>query len=150
MQNNKKSSGETDLDVPEELLQPDKETEESKEDIIEQGKQEGESVVGDIFDSLRGEIPKEPLPKRVKLVKRVDGKVKIDMKIAKGLSKIFKKMKMQKKDFIDSEGDEVDVESYVEALIRGNNLNNCRVNKKITNGIALVISIDASSSMKWK
>ena len=148
VQNNKKSSGETDLDVPEELLQPDKETEESKEDIIEQGKQEGESVVGDIFDSLRGEIPKEPLPKRVKLVKRVDGKVKIDMKIAKGLSKIFKKMKMQKKDFIDSEGDEVDVESYVEALIRGNNLNNCRVNKKITNGIALVISIDASSSMR--
>ena len=147
-QNNKKSSGETDLDVPEELLQPDKETEESKEDIIEQGKLEGESVVGDIFDSLRGEIPKEPLPKRVKLVKRVDGKVRPDMKIAKGLSKIFKKMKMQRKDFIDNEGDEVDVESYVEALIRGNNLNKCRVNKKITNGIALVISIDASSSMR--
>jgi hypothetical protein len=147
-QNNKKSSGETDLYVPEELLQPDEETEESKEDILEQGKLEGESVVGDIFDSLRGEIPKEPLPKRVKLVKREGGKVKIDMKIAKGLSKIFKKMKMQKKDFIDSEGDEVDVESYVEALIRGNNLNNCRVNKKITNGVALVISIDASSSMR--
>jgi hypothetical protein len=147
-QNNKESSGETDIDVPEELLQPDEETEKSKEDIIEQGKLEGESVVGDIFDSLRGEIPKEPLPKRVKLVKRVDGNVRPDMKIAKGLSKIFKKMKMQKKDFIDNEGEEVDVESYVEALIRGNNLNNCRVNKKITNGIALVISIDASSSMR--
>jgi hypothetical protein len=147
-QNNLESSGETDLEVPEELLNPDEETKKSKEEIMDTGKQEGEGVVNDIFESLRGEVPQQALPKRVKLVKRESSKVRPNMKIAKGLSKIFKTMKMQKKDFIDSEGEEVDVDTYVENLIRGNNLNNCRVNKKITNGIALVISIDGSSSMR--
>ena len=147
-ENNLESSGETDLEVPEELLNPDEETKKSKEEIVDTGKQEGEGVVNDIFESLRGEVPQQALPKRVKLVKRESSKVRPNMKIAKGLSKIFKTMKMQKKDFIDSEGEEVDVDTYVENLIRGNNLNNCRVNKKITNGIALVISIDGSSSMR--
>lgn len=147
-ENNLESSGETDLEVPEELLNPDQETKKSKEEIVDIGKQEGEGVVNDIFESLRGEIPQQVLPKRVKLVKREPNKVRPNMKVAKGLSKIFKTMKMQKKDFIDSEGEEVDVDTYVENLIRGNNLNNCRVNKKITNGIALVISIDGSSSMR--
>ena len=147
-ENNLESSGETDLEVPEELLNPDEETKKSKEEIIEQGKLEGECIVNDIFDSLRGETPQQALPKRVKLVKRESSKVKPDMKIVKGLTKVFKNMKMQKKDFIDNEGEEVDVDTYVDALIRGNNLNNCRINRKITNGIALVISIDGSSSMR--
>jgi hypothetical protein len=147
-ENNLESSGETDLEVPEELLNPDEETKKSKEEIIEQGKLEGEGIVNDIFDSLRGETPQQALPKRVKLVKRESSKVKPDMKIVKGLTKVFKNMKMQKKDFIDNEGEEVDVDTYVDALIRGNNLNNCRINRKITNGIALVISIDGSSSMR--
>ena len=147
-ENNLESSGETDLEVPEELLNPDDNNDETKEEIVDIGKQEGEGVVNDIFDSLRGEVPQQALPKRVRLVKRESSKVKPNMKIAKGLSKIFKTMKMQKKDFIDNEGEEVDVDTYVENLIRGNNLNNCRVNKRITNGIALVISIDGSSSMR--
>ena len=147
-ENNLESSGETDLEVPEELLNPDDNSDETKEEIVDIGKQEGEGVVNDIFDSLRGEVPQQALPKRVRLVKRESSKVKPNMKIAKGLSKIFKTMKMQKKDFIDNEGEEVDVDTYVENLIRGNNLNNCRVNKRITNGIALVISIDGSSSMR--
>ena len=146
--NDLRSSGETDLDVPEELLDPDENTEESNKSIIDIGKEDGSDVVNEIIDSLRAdEIIKQPLPKRVVMVKR-DRHTKIpNMKIAKGLSKVFRTLMMQKKDFIDNEGEEVDVDTYVESLIRGNNLSNCRVNRKTTNGVSLVISIDASSSM---
>ena len=148
LKNDLRSSGETDLDVPEELLDPDENTEESNKSIIDIGKEDGSDVVNEIIDSLRAdEIIKQPLPKRVVMVKR-DRHTKIpNMKIAKGLSKVFRTLMMQKKDFIDNEGEEVDVDTYVESLIRGNNLSNCRVNRKTTNGVSLVISIDASSSM---
>jgi len=148
LKNNRESSGETDDNIPDELLNPNENDTQTNEEIINIGKQEGNEVVNDIFDSLRGEISNNPLPKRVTLVKRHEGIVTPNIKISKGLSKIFKKLKMQKKDFIDTEGEEVDVETYVESLIRGNNMNNCRINKKTANGIALVISIDGSSSMR--
>ena len=81
------------------------------------------------------------------MVDRDSHQVRPNMKISKGLSKVFRTLMMQKKDFIDNEGEEVDVDTYVESLIRGNDLSNCRVNRKTTNGVSLVISIDASSSM---
>ena len=146
--NDLRSSGETDLDVPEELLDPDENTEESNKSIIDIGKEDGSDVVNEVIDSLRAdEIIKQPLPKRVIMVDRNSHPVRPNMKISKGLSKVFRTLMMQKKDFIDNEGEEVDVDTYVESLIRGNDLSNCRVNRKITNGVSLVISIDASSSM---
>ena len=146
--NDLRSSGETNLDVPEELLDPDENTEESNKSIIDIGKEDGEDVVNQVIDSLRAdEIIKQPLPKRVIMVDRDHHPIRPNMKISKGLSKVFRTLMMQKKDFIDNEGEEVDVDTYVESLIRGNDLSNCRVNRKTTNGVSLVISIDASSSM---
>ena len=146
--NDLRSSGETELDIPEELLDPDENTEESNKAIIDIGKEDGSDVVNEVIDSLRAdEIIKQPLPKRVVMVDRDHHPIRPNMRIAKGLSKIFRTLMMQKKDFIDNEGEEVDVDTYVEALIRGNDLSNCRVNRKTTNGVSLVISIDASSSM---
>ena len=146
--NDLRSSGETEFDIPEELFNPDENTEESNKAIIDIGKEDGSDVVNEIIDSLRSdEIVKQPLPKRVIMVNRDSHQVIPNMKIAKGLSKIFRTLMMQKKEFIDNEGEEVDVDTYVESLIRGNDLSNCRVNRKIANGVSLVISIDASSSM---
>lgn len=147
-ENNREASGETDLDIPDELLNPDENIPETNQQIIDIGKDAGKHVVSEILEEVRDDGVAHKLPSRVLLVKRKSNPVQPDMKVVKGLSKLFKKLKMQSKDFIDTEGEDIDIESYVESLIRGNNLNKCRVNSKITNGISLVISIDGSSSMR--
>jgi len=144
-ENQNESSGETELDIPEELLHPEDEV--SKKIGLEESKKKGSDIVNEIFKSLRDDGTVKNPPKNVGFVNRQPELVSINLKTAKGMSKIFKILMMRSKEFIDYDGDEIDVESYVEGIIRGNDMGRCRLNKKQTHGVSIVVSIDGSYSM---
>lgn len=144
-ENQKESSGETDLDIPEELLHPEDEV--NKETGLEVSKKNGSDIVNEIFKSLRDDGTVKNPPKNVEYIDRHPELVSINLKTAKGMSKIFKILMMRSKEFVDYDGDEIDVESYVEGIIRGNDMGRCRLNKKQTHGVSIVVSIDGSYSM---
>ena len=122
-----------------------KETDVNK--MLEDGKELGKDIVNDIFGKLRNDGETIKLPKNVKIVKRLTEKVTIDEVLAKGMAKLFKRLKLRQKEFIDKDGDEIDIESFVEGLIRGSDMGNCRINNKTSHGVSIVVSIDGSTSM---
>ena len=150
-QNELRSNGEKDDDMPHQLTNEEsfeQLTKENINDMINDSKMYGSRVVSDIFNKLRNDGKMQKLPKMLQMVKRYPEPVKIDDKILKGLTKVFKTLSMKEKEFVDYEGDEIDVQEYVEGLIRGNNMGECRVNTKQAKGISIVISIDGSTSME--
>ena len=114
---------------------------------LEDGKELGKDVVNNIFSKLRNDGTTVKLLKNVKIVKRIPEKVTIDQTLVKGLAKLFKILKMRQKEYIDKIGDDIDIESYVEGIVRGSNMGNCRINSKTAYGLSIVVSIDGSSSM---
>lgn len=132
--------------IPDDLYDSDS-SDEYKEERIKESKDVGKRVVDEIFRELRSDIDDTKLPKNVRIIERYRNVVEIDMKISRGLSKLFKTIKMRHSDFTDYEGDEIDVDAYVEGIISGNNINKCRINQNISQGTSIVISIDGSMSM---
>ena len=123
---------------------------ENKPDVnkmLDDGKELGKNVVNNVFSKLRNDGATVKLPKNVKIVKRHDENVTVDETLVKGLSKLFKLLKMRQKEYIDKIGDDIDIESYVEGIIRGSNIGDCRINSKSSYGLSIVVSIDGSSSM---
>jgi len=114
---------------------------------LEDGKELGKDVVNNVFSKLRNDGTAVKLLKNVKIVKRLPEKVTIDQTLVKGLAKLFKILKMRQKEYIDKIGDDIDIESYVEGIVRGSNMGNCRINSKTAYGLSIVVSIDGSSSM---
>ena len=148
-QNSKESSGEdTFAEAPDDLKDTSDISDKEIDDMINQSKDKGKNIVGDIFSSLRDDGNYKKLPKNLKMINRYESNYDIDYKVSKGMSRIFKTLMMRSKEFIDYDGEEVDVESYVEGIIRGNDMGRCRVNQKTSHGVSIVISIDGSSSMQ--
>ena len=148
-ENSKQSSGENELaKAPDDLKDVSEMSNKDIDDMINQSKENGKNTVSDIFSLLRDDGNYRKLPKNLRMCKRYESHFDIDYKIARGMSKIFKTLMMRSKDFIDYDGDEVDVESYVECIIRANDMGRCRVNEKKSHGVSIVISIDGSSSME--
>ena len=117
------------------------------DDMIKESQENGKNDVSDIFTSLRDDGDNKKLPKNIRMVKRPSHTVDTDHKISNGLSKLFRTIMMRNNDFIDHDGDEIDVESYVERIISGTDMGKCRVNQKISHGVSIVLSIDGSHSM---
>ena len=63
------------------------------------------------------------------------------------MNKLFKKLKMKNRPYVDYQGYEVDIEEYVNNLICGININKSFENNKKSQGSSIVISIDGSRSM---
>jgi uncharacterized protein YegL len=148
-QNSKESSGEDSFaEAPDDLKDTSDMSDKEIDDMINQSKDKGKNIVGDIFSSLRDDGNYKKLPKNLKMINRYESNYDIDYKVSKGMSRIFKILMMRSKEFIDYDGEEVDVESYVEGIIRGNDMGRCRVNQKTSHGVSIVISIDGSSSMQ--
>ena len=148
-QNSRQSSGEdTFAEAPDDLKDTSNMSDKEIEDMINQSKESGKSIVSDIFTSLRDDGNYKKLPKNLKMIRRYECNYDIDHKVEKGMSRIFKTLMMRSNEFIDYDGEEVDVESYVEGIIRGNDMGRCRVNQKTSHGVSIVISIDGSSSME--
>ena len=89
----------------------------------------------------------ENLPANVNIVNRIEDKYTIDYKVSSNLNKLFKKLKMKNKPYVDYQGYEIDIEEYVNNLIRGININKSFEDRKKSQGSSIVISIDGSNSM---
>lgn len=147
-ENQQRTNGE-DEEVPEELEDITKLTKDDIDDMIYDSQVDGETAVDEVYEKLRGNNEVDKRPAGVVYVKRPDQKVTINYNIAKGMIRTFKYLMMKNKEVIDREGEEIDIESYVEGLIRGTDMSNCRINKKTTHGISIVVSIDGSGSMSY-
>ena len=67
--------------------------------------------------------------------------------LAKGMNKLFKKIQGLPKQHVGHEGDEVDIETYIQNKTRGYDLGECMVDTKYMNGASILISVDGSGSM---
>ena len=144
----KQSSGESrDDEAPDDIKDVTMMNSDDVKEMIDNSKNKGINVVGDIFDLIKDDGAVKNPPRNIDFVNRMPELVTINYGISKGMSKIFKAIMMRNKEFIDYDGDEIDVESYVEGIIRGNDMGKCRINQKITHGVSIVISIDGSYSM---
>ena len=147
--NSNDESGESEFaEAPNDLKDPNKLTNDDLDDMLNKSKEKGSKIVNEMFESIKNSGDLKKIPKNTCIIKRDIGKVSSNKKIVKGMNKIFRKLMMKHGEFIDNYGDEVDVDAYVEGLVSGNDMSNCRINKKPIHGVSIVISIDGSSSME--
>ena len=126
-----------------------KELEKDIKSSLEEGKDRGEKEFKEIRGKLTGDSGDKPnnLPANVKLIKREAKKPEPNSTLANKLNKVFNKVKMKTRSYIDTEGVDVDVEEYVDRFIDGTNLNRCLSNTKNALGASIVVSVDGSTSM---
>lgn len=119
--------------------------------ILDDGKTEGKKQFEEIQERMLsvGTVS-ENLPANVSIVKRIEAKYTIDYKVSSNLNKLFKKLKMKNKPYIDYQGYEIDIEEYVNNLIRGIDINKSFEDRKKSKGASILISVDGSSSMDGK
>ena len=135
-----------DFPIPPELQKSDFSEDEIKE-IIQDGKKQGEEQFQNIQNKLISRPRLDNTLSNVKKISRPSCNYEIDRKIAKGMNKVFKLLKLRSKSFIDFSGSQIDVDEYIENISKGTNLNRCYENSKSAHGASIVISIDASLSM---
>ena len=130
--------------IPELVKNPEK-----LESKISEAKEDGKKTVADIKTALMGEGSLEVVatPSYVSRITREESRVEISKDVSNGLKKIFRKIAEMPKEKIGYNGDEIDMEAYIEGKVRGYDISNCFIDKKISGGASVVISIDGSGSM---
>ena len=133
--------------IPKELLQESFDELEIK-NILENGKIQGKKQFAEIQERmLSAGTVSENLPSNVTKVDRTETEYTIDYKVSSSLNQLFKKLKMKNKPYVDYQGYEIDIEEYVNNLIRGIDINKSFEDRKKSQGSSIVISIDGSTSM---
>ena len=135
-----------DFPIPPELQKSNFSEDEIKE-IIQDGKKQGEEQFQNIQNKLTSRPRLDNTLSNVKKILRPSCNYEIDRKIAKGMNKVFKLLKLRSKSFIDISGTQINVDEYIENISKGTNLNRCYENSNSAHGASIVISIDASLSM---
>ena len=116
--------------------------------VVSDGKYKGEKEYQEVQAKLMsGDEEDGSRFDKITYVDRPKSDYKINLKLSKGFTKLFKTLKMSQRNFVDYEGFDVNVNEYVENFIKGVNLNRSFNNKKLTNGVSIVVAIDGSSSM---
>lgn len=127
----------------------DLDSDEEYENSIRQSKEDGEIEIDDLRDSMSENAKHTVIkPTYLKPLQRLRNEYNIDRHVSHNLRRVFRNISEIPKSTIGYEGDEIDMESYVEGKIRGYDINNCFIDKKITQGLSVMISIDGSTSMK--
>ena len=72
-------------------------------------------------------------------------KIKVNDKVVKEVKHLLRTFKERRKDVISSDGDELDVGSYID--MKANGYGECMVNDVKEHGLSICVSIDASGSM---
>ena len=133
--------------IPKELRADSFNDEEIKK-ILEKGKILGKKQFEEIQERMLSvNTISENLPSNVIKTNRGESDFTIDYKVSSNLNKLFKKLKMKNKPYVDYQGYEIDIEEYVNNLICGININKSFENNKKSQGSSIVISIDGSKSM---
>ena len=142
------NSNSEDISIPKELLV--KSYDESQiDELLKEGKTLGQKQFAEIREKmLAPDIVSYNLPSNVTKIERKGAKYPIDYTVSSNLNKLFKKLKMRNKPYVDYHGYEIDIEEYVNNIIRGINISKSFENRKKAHGSSIVISIDGSSSME--
>jgi len=140
-------SDEIEFKDPEDVKREDRKQAELKT-TLEQDKKDGEESLQEIKDMLSTGIPrgKEEIQEDSS-VREIGAVGKPFENIANGMNKIFKKMSEIPKRVVGYEGDEIDIESYIEGKIRMDNVGECLIDTKYIRGASVLLSVDASCSM---
>ena len=115
--------------------------------LLEDGKIKGAREFQQVCEKLhRGGTLN--IPKNIRMLQREKQKSTINQKIVKDLTKFFKRLKMQKKTIICDTGYDIDLEEYIKNFVKGTELNKIFSEDVKDVGVSMVLSIDASSSMR--
>lgn len=117
----------------------EKEKENQKKDI---------KKIQSVMSGGNGKLEATAVPSYVTRVKRQSQPVVVNNVISGGLKKIFRKISEMPKEKIGYDGDEIDMDSFIEGKVRGYDISNCFIDKKMSYGASIVISIDGSGSMR--
>jgi hypothetical protein len=136
-----------DIQIPQELL--DESYDKSQiDELLKEGKVKGQKQFLEIREKmLSPDIISDNSPVNVTKIERNEENYAIDYRVSSSLNKLFKKLKMRNKPYVDYHGYEIDIEEYVNNVIRGIDINKSFENRKKSHGSSIVISIDGSSSM---
>lgn len=123
---------------------------EEKDDLVEQAKELGTEQQERIQEQLLGTTT-DKTPPSVRMVERIKeppSKPEVNSYVLSDLKKLFKYLKMGQKNYVDYQGDDVNVDAYISNYIKGIDLSKSYNSKKSHYGASVVVSIDASTSMR--
>ena len=125
------------------------ETDEALGGLLDDEKEKANKEISDIKDIMSGDGTDggERVPSYVKRVNRDVAPYKVDQKVSKKLQKLFRKISEIPKPTIGYEGEEIDIETYIENKANGSDITKCFIDEKYVNGASVMISIDGSGSM---
>ena len=115
---------------------------------IDDLKTDGDDTISDIKDAMAGDGGDiDATPSYAMKIERSKEDYHVNETISMGLKKVFRKMAEIPKTKIGYDGEEIDVETYIDNKARGYDLTKCFLDKRYAMGASIVISIDGSASM---
>ena len=115
---------------------------------IDDLKTDGDDTISDIKDAMAGDGGDiDATPSYAMKIERSKEDYHVNETISSGLKKVFRRMAEIPKTKIGYDGEEIDVETYIDNKARGYDLTKCFLDKRYAMGASIVISIDGSASM---
>ena len=128
---------------------PEKVNQDNVRGSIVEEKRKGIYQMEEVNDKINETIFEKEDVSYVKYIKGEAGDVMYNEVIADNMRKLFRRLTMVKKNIINDRGNEVDMESFITNKIEKKNLNDCLIDRRIAQGVSVLISIDVSSSMGY-
>jgi len=116
---------------------------------LKEERENGLKDIDNIMDKLNTlKAVKKPDYVKERIVS-IKGKVgKPDLKLVNQMRRSFLSIMEMPKESIDYDGDDIDIEAFINNKAGGFDLNNCFKTTKISHGASILLSIDCSDSMK--
>jgi len=115
---------------------------------IDDLKTDGDDTISDVKDAMAGNGGDiDATPSYAMKIERSKEDYEINETISTGLKKVFRRMAEMPKTKIGYDGEEIDIETYIDNKARGYDLTKCFLDKRYARGASIVISIDGSASM---
>jgi len=115
---------------------------------IDDLKTDGDDTISDVKDAMAGDGGDiDATPSYAMKIERSKEDYHVNEIISTGLKKVFRRMAEIPKTKIGYDGEEIDIETYIDNKARGYDLTKCFLDKKYARGASIVISIDGSASM---
>jgi len=140
----------TDDDLIDEIAEAEGD-EDALSELESQQAERGEEEIQEIQDSMGEESTstETPVPSYVLRVNRdKSDSIELDNDTVIGLRKIFRTITERSRPTVGYDGDEIDIDAYIENQIRGYDITKCFKDVKRHQGASVVISVDASGSME--
>ena len=115
---------------------------------IDSLKTDGDDTIDDVKASMAGDNGDvDATPSYAMKIERSKENYEVNETISAGLKKVFRRMAEMPKTKVGYDGDEIDIETYIDNKARGYDLTKCFLDKRYAQGASIVISIDGSASM---